>query len=149
VFHSILVAVDGSPHAQRALEQAVDLARSTGASLTVMTSVPDLPSWLLAGPIDPSTMETLLGENDREHEALLREAVANVPESMKATSILGRGAPGRAIVEQVSNGAHDLVVMGSRGRGDVKAMVLGSVSHFVLQQSDAAVLVVHAVHDDS
>jgi nucleotide-binding universal stress UspA family protein len=145
VFRSILVPVDGSSHAKRALAEAVDLARSSGASLTVMTSAPDLPSWLLSGgPVDASTAQTLLDENDREHQTLLRDAAAALPESMKAEMVLARGAPGRAIVEQVRSGGHDLVVMGTRGLAGVKSMLLGSVSHFVLQESGVAVLVVHA-----
>jgi len=148
VFRSILVPIDGSPHAKRALAEAVDLARSTGASLTIMTSVPELSSWLLTSPTDPSAMDTLLRENAREYEALLQEALAEVPQPVNATSILARGAAGRAIVDQLRAGGHDLVVMGSRGRGDVKSILLGSVSHFVLQESGAAVLVVHAARDD-
>jgi len=44
----------------------------------------------------------------------------------------------------VKRGADDLVIMGSRSRGDVKALLLGNVSHHVLHASPSAVLVVHA-----
>jgi nucleotide-binding universal stress UspA family protein len=145
VFQNILVPVDGSAHAARALTEAVDLAGLSGASVTVMTVAADLPSWLFGGgPVDPATAEAVLRENQRVAESVLDQASAAVPDSLTVEKILGHGPPGRAIVEQVSAGGHDLVVMGSRGLGGVKSMLLGSVSQFVLQESGAAVLVVHA-----
>jgi nucleotide-binding universal stress UspA family protein len=49
-----------------------------------------------------------------------------------------------ALIRQIKEGHHDLVVMGSRGRGAVRAALLGSVSHYVLHHSRVPVLIVHA-----
>ncbi len=49
MFKSILVAIDGSPDAARALAEAVDLADHHNAALTLMTCVPDPASWMLGG----------------------------------------------------------------------------------------------------
>jgi nucleotide-binding universal stress UspA family protein len=144
VFRRILVPVDGSSHAERALAEAADLVRAGGGGLTVMTAVPDISPWLLGGmglgTVDPTA---LLEESERQYAALLDGALESLPEGVTAERVLAHGPAGPAIVNQVEAGGHDLVVMGSRGRGGVASLLLGSVSHHVLQAAPAAVLVVH------
>lgn len=145
MFRNILVAVDGSEHAGRALAEAVDLARDGGAALTLTTVVPELSSWALGGSFaaPPVDFESLHNDLMSEYQAMLDEARGSVPAELNAQSVLLEGRPGQAIVEQVKSAGHDLVVMGSRGRGELRSMVLGSVSQDVLHRSPVPVLVVH------
>lgn len=149
MFRNILVAVDGSPHSARALQEAIDLARQANARLTVMASVPDPSGWLLTGGAYGGTLnfEALIEETRREYRDLIEDAVSKVPAELPVTKLLSQGPPAERILEQIESGNHDLVVMGSRGRGDVRALLLGSVSHHVLNASRAAVLIVHAEPD--
>jgi nucleotide-binding universal stress UspA family protein len=146
MFRNLLVAIDGSEHSARALDEAVDLAQCAHASLTVMTSVPDISPWVLggaggyAGGIDIRALEL---SAEREYLAMLDAATDALAADVPVTKVVGHGPPAAAIVEQVRHGGHDLVVMGSRGRGDVRSLLLGSVSHAVLHTSPVAVLIVH------
>jgi nucleotide-binding universal stress UspA family protein len=150
VFHRILVAIDGSEHAQRALSEAIDLAALANAKLTVI-SVHQRPSTLMAGgpvvpPIDFGELDLAL---QSEHEQLLERALGQVPPDVSAMKVLAEGPPAPAILAQAHEGASDLIVMGSRGRGGMASMLLGSVSHQVLQHSGVPVLVVHRNEDDA
>jgi len=145
MFRSILVALDGSRHAERALGEAIDLARVSHAGLTVMTVVPDPALWLLSvGYGATADLDRLCGEMEHEYVTMLRAAVERVPDDVAVTSVVKNGAAARAILQQIRDGGHDLVVMGSRGRGDLQSLVLGSVSHRVLHDSPVAVLILRA-----
>ncbi len=145
MFHDILVAFDGSTSARQALTEAVELARCNHAALTVMTVVPTTNPWALGGGYYvPVNLDELNQQAERNYERLLEDAVVIVPDDVPVTTILDRGAAAAAIVEQARAGHHDLIAMGSRGRGDVRSLLLGSVSHHVLQSSPVPVLVVHA-----
>lgn len=146
MFRNILVAIDGSAHAARALAEAIDLAERDHARLTIMTSVPDPSSWLLSGGGYGGAVDyAALGqETEREYQDLLERAVSQVPQDVSVTKRLQHGRAGDRILEQMKEGGHDLVVMGSRGRGNVSSLVLGSVSHQVLNAAPAAVLIMHA-----
>jgi nucleotide-binding universal stress UspA family protein len=154
MFTDILVAVDGSPHAERALEEAVDLARLGDGSLTLVTVAPELSGWFpvpgagLPPPVNPTAgaplpadLEQLRQDLVQAHRHILEQAKTMVPAGVRSTAVVLDGRPGEAIVRQVRAGKHDLVVMGSRGRGELGSMVLGSVSHEVLHDSPVPVLI--------
>lgn len=151
MFHRILVAIDGSSHAARALTEAVDLAQRNHAMLTVMTVVPDVSAWLLSGGgyTGAVDFEAVARESEHEHQQLLDSVVDALPGDLSVTKLLAHGRPAERILERLGGDRHDLVVMGSRGRGDVRSLLLGSVSHQVLNASPSAVLIVHATTDTS
>jgi nucleotide-binding universal stress UspA family protein len=142
MFHHILVAVDGSPDADQALTQAIDLAESENTRLTLMTAEPQIPATAYLTP----AINALVADNHAEAEAVLRRARDRVPEDLPVTTILTDQPIRTALIHQIEAGHHDLVAMGSRGRGAVRSALLGSVSHYVLNHSPVPVLIVHAEH---
>jgi nucleotide-binding universal stress UspA family protein len=150
VFHRILVPFDASGHARRALDQASELARLTHARLTVMMVRPDVSALELTGtPVLAHSPTERQREIEDECRRTLDAALATVDDDLPVTGVLTCGDPGVRIVEQVASGEHDLVVMGSRGQGELRSLVLGSVSHHVVRESPAPVLVLRASDQDT
>ena len=143
MFHNVLVAVDGSPHAEAALTHAIDLAESERTRLTLITGVVKPPSTAYWGWSAPAAVE--LANNARTRaESILRAARDRIPADLPVTTILTAAPIRVALLAQIERGAHDLLVMGSRGRGAVLSAVLGSASHYLLNHSPIPVLIVHA-----
>ena len=142
MFHNILVAVDGSPDADQALAEAIDLAESEHTRLTLMTGAAELPptAYLMTGEETGQLIENA----HAQAEAILRQARDRVPSDLPVTTILTEQPVRSALICQIGEGHHDLVVMGSRGRGAVRAALMGSISHYVLHHSRVPMLVVHA-----
>ncbi len=144
MFRRLLVAFDDSTHARKALDEAIDLARAGNATLTVLTVVPKTSIYATGGGYaTPVHIEDLTEQRERAYESVLDAGVRAVPDDVSVTRLLKHGSPGPVIVDEANGGEHDLIVMGSRGRGPVRAFLLGSVSDHVLQESRVPVLVVH------
>ena len=143
VARRILVAIDSSQQAQRALADAVGLALANNARLTVMTVVPK-PNVVITGYGVPVYAEDPWERVERECIALLDKSVDRVPAGLPVTKILKHGSPARVIVSEAVTNDHDLIVMGSRARSELRALLFGSVCYDVIQASPVPVLVTAA-----
>ena len=148
MFHNLLVCIDGSCHSQRALAEAIDVATAGNGRITLLTAIPRPPYWATS-PATAAAVQPIGADLAREAKGTLASAVERVPESIPVTSILSEKPIREAIMERLAEGHHDLLVMGSRGRGAVSAQLLGSVSHYALNHAAVPVLIVHTDQDVS
>jgi nucleotide-binding universal stress UspA family protein len=133
----VVVGIDGTASSEAVLEAAFALASAQSQPLAV------LHTW--AGVVthrDLTDYEVRLETND-ENELLVAESLAGFSEKYPDVLVHVRqeeGDPGRALVDASRDA--ELVVVGSRGRGDAKAVFLGSVSRHVVEHAHAPVMVV-------
>lgn len=143
MFRNILIAIDGSPDSDQALTQAIDLAESEHSRLTLFSAVVTPPSAAYVG-VSGEVVANLSRDAEAETETIIRTATQRVPDRVSLSTVLSSEPVRQALIHQIKTGGHDLVVMGSRGRGAVRSVLLGSVSHYVLHHSPVPVLIVHA-----
>lgn len=151
VFQKILVPIDGSEHAERALGTALNVAtRFTGAitlmhvySLNVF-----LPLYLYGNEgINRGLAHQELSKLSEEmHDAgvnLLTESAKKIEaQGIPVETRLTEGHVMQEIVKTAQNGRFDLIVMGAKGESKIKEMLLGSVSEKVVRNAPCAVLIV-------
>jgi len=137
MFGTILLAVDGSPHAERAAELARRLA-GDGDEVVVLHVVETMP--VRGGP----AVELDLDLDRKGVQAAKRYGKQLELAGMTVKVELVRAFPGevaRHIVEAAQQHQAGVVVVGSHGRGDLTALLLGSVAHKVIHLADRPVLV--------
>jgi nucleotide-binding universal stress UspA family protein len=141
--HRVLLAFDGSPGAWAALEQAIEVAVSQRALLTIAGVVGEPTLWLGFGPaVMPYTRESLLRELERDMEQKLAAARDEVPATVSVTTQLLHGRPARALAALAESGNYDLVVAGPRKAGRLRRLFGGSVTHSLLTRCRTSVLAV-------
>ncbi len=126
----ILVPVDGSINAGKALQQAVLLAKKTDAKMTLLY-------------VQESGLFKLRPKVTEEIGARILSDAADQVEGMKLEKRLESGDPAKTIAEIAKKEDFDLIVMGSRGLGAIGRFLLGSVSDHVIHYADRSVLLVH------
>jgi nucleotide-binding universal stress UspA family protein len=137
MFKNILVAVDGSKYANAAFKAAVDMAQKYGSRLTVLH--------VFFGSTGRSTLVS--GVNEDENRSAAQEIIKSYAKELenkdlrKARVLLKKGDAAQRIIETAKSEAADLVVMGNRGRGGFKGLLLGSVSNKVASHVRCPVMI--------
>jgi nucleotide-binding universal stress UspA family protein len=139
----ILVATDGSPAANAALEEALSLALETGGGIAVITVWRALQGdFGLAYPSTAVLAEIL--DAERTHaETTLSVAVGRAEEAGVAIiTRLATGDPAETICGYAAEIGARIIAVGTRGHGTVASLLLGSVSQEVMRHATCPVLVV-------
>jgi nucleotide-binding universal stress UspA family protein len=148
MFKRILLATDGSSHAEKALECAQELALRDNAQVIVVHAVEPVPTYhsyqkVLWGDQILARLVAAGRELANEAAQELRQAGVDVIVEVR------EGPPADAILRVADVRQPDLIVMGSRGHGELASLLLGSVSHRVLAHTRAAVMVVKATEQET
>ena len=150
----LLIAIDGSDYAQRAVDFVGALAPESGTELIILMVVEPLPPISIArDPFFGSHTRALIREyleaQRRTAKGVVDAAAALLRRPGVNVEVLVRlGTPKREIVRISRQRRSDLIVLGARGLGGFMGLALGSVSHYVAEHATASVLVVKA-HDDA
>jgi nucleotide-binding universal stress UspA family protein len=134
----IVCGIDGSEQSSAALERAIEWADATGAALHVVHAV------FIPGNLAQVLEHTLVdvAEVESEERDSVWEAAHGLLEGREAIWVDRRGYPPDVLADYVDEVEADLLVVGSRGRGDFASLVLGSTSHGVLHRVRCDVLMV-------
>jgi nucleotide-binding universal stress UspA family protein len=125
----VLVPVDGSANAARALGYAVSVAEKTGAGMTLLC-------------VQEPSLFALKPQIAKEIGTRVLAGAADQIKGIKVDQKLESGHPAKVIIETARNGDYDLIVMGSHGHSSARRFLLGSVSDHVIHYADRSVLLV-------
>jgi len=137
--HRIVVGVEGSKGSKNALKWALDEARYRNAVVDVVTAY--LPTYVPAAPdfgyvpLDPVD---LVEEIRKMQDAVIDQVASASSVTIERKLLKGRAAD---TLIMAAEGA-DMLVVGSRGRGGFRGLLLGSVSQQIAQHASCAVVIV-------
>lgn len=139
MYEQILVATDGSEHARRAAEHAVDVAARYDARLHAIYVVETRTAYDSAIVSQEEVRENLRSVGE--------EALANVSNladeaGVRLTTTIEEGVPGEQILAYIEANDIDLVYVGERGHSAFETILLGSTAEAVLYGTDRPVTVV-------
>jgi nucleotide-binding universal stress UspA family protein len=120
VYKRILVGTDGSTTAAKAVDRAVELAKVSGASLTILTA----------------------GIGERAKEIVDKEAARHADSGVKIETRVDDRDASTALVEVGDEGDYDLLVVGNKGMTGASRFFLGSVPNKVSHHVQRSLLIV-------
>ncbi|CAN5735563.1 hypothetical protein BH10ACT1_BH10ACT1_00730 [soil metagenome] len=143
---TVLLTTDGSDLAMAAMAKGVELLGREHRFLALSVVPPAFAPSAAIGPMDSHpvlvdpALEDALEEEDRA-ESTVELAELNEVLEVTAEPLVEIGEPGPVICEVAARVGADVVVMGSHGHGWLQRVLIGSVSHHVLQHAPCPVLV--------
>ena len=145
MFKRILVAVDGSPTADQALQEAIKLAKEHQAQLRIVHAVDLVNIYMGAESVDPTEISDALTKSGqdilRKAEAVARQAEIPVETRLIIIDSLGHRVP-EMIAADAQAWPADLIVICTHGRSGLSHLFLGSVAEGVIRVATKPVLLI-------
>lgn len=136
-FKRILVPVDGSETSDRAVAEAGRLAKLYDATVYVFY-VANINQLAINACLSDAILEAV----NKAGEEILKKAASIIPDDVSVITTSETGSPSISIIDYAEEIEASLIVIGSRGLGLVKGVLLGSVSQYVVEHAKSPVLVV-------
>jgi nucleotide-binding universal stress UspA family protein len=147
MYQKIFVAIDDSPTSQKALAEAIDLARNTSAALCIAHAADE--SLLAQHGMGLGSYIDVEGTKKAIHEtsqALLTDAAAKATAGGVSAETRLLEATDRRVAEQIAAGADDfqadLIVIGTHGRRGFARLLVGSVAENLVRIANTSLLMV-------
>ena len=146
MIHTILVATDASPSSNNAIDLAADLAAKYGASLHLLHVIRQMQ--LPAELRNMAEVENLIGSRSEVMSYVASKILVDAEARARVAGVTDvhtesiEGEPATTIIDRAKAHGVDLIVMGTRGLGTVRSMMLGSVSRKVSNLSGVNCLIV-------
>ena len=136
-YKKILVAVDGSEQAYKALKEAIEIGKKEKVKLFIVTAINFSP-WAT----DTKMLELLLDDDRSYAKQSIKKAKKLIPEDIDFHSEIMNENPKAAIVRYAEEEDIDLIVMGATGKGAIERALVGSTTAYVVNHAPCNVLVV-------
>jgi nucleotide-binding universal stress UspA family protein len=140
VAQTIVVGTDGSQAADRALEEAIDIAQRDGARLHLVTAFPD-PA-VIRERVTSGATSVQVNLSEIADSVLTRAAERAGEKGVPVETYASESDPAEAILEVAKAQDADLIVVGSRGLSGIQRFLLGSVSSKVSEHAVCSVMIV-------
>jgi nucleotide-binding universal stress UspA family protein len=145
MYKRILIATDGSPLSDKAVEHGLSLAALTGASAVALKVVPRYPRSYFEGgmPVDMNDVKRIEAQWSAAAQAMVDAVKAQgSSQSVAVKAVVAKSdLVAEAIISAAKKHKCDLIVMASHGRKGLKRLLLGSETQHVLTHSHIPVLV--------
>ena len=138
MFKRILLAYDGSEHAQHAAEYAKELALRFKSELLIVYAFNPIPRWWG----DPLVENAMQRETKHAGEVIQKAFAFFQGTNIHLDSQIIEGPAAEAILRAAEGQMIDAIVIGSRGLGQATGLLLGSVSDKVMHNAPCTVVVV-------
>ena len=143
MIQNILVPVDGSDNSDRALEFAIEIGKRFEAEIEILhvVSIPVDVFNTTPDEIEEEHLNMIVGNKQDMLKEALRHASSLAPH-LKVTVKLLKGNTANQILAEADEGNFDLIVMGSRGLGNIQGLLLGSISRIIINRASVPVTIV-------